>query len=144
MIPVDVSVLVRRFTINREVLVKAARMALGGGGASVSIAVVGDRRMRRLNRDALKHDFVTDVLSFDHGDSPEGRMFEVVVCAPFADRQARNHGVPFAQELARYVVHGCLHCSGHDDRTAVQRDAMWTAQERILRKLFAGNYRKPE
>ncbi|MCA8916844.1 MAG: rRNA maturation RNase YbeY [Planctomycetes bacterium] len=142
MIVVGISSTVRT-RIDRKLLEKAARAALSGLDAEVSIVVIGDRRMRGLNRDALSHDYVTDVLSFDHGDSPEGRQVEVIVCAPHAEREARAHSVPFKQELARYVVHGCLHCNGHDDTTQAQRNAMWMAQEQVMKRLFGKSYRDP-
>lgn len=142
MIAVGVTSTVRS-RIDHRLLEKAARAALSGLASEVSIVVVGDKRMRALNRDALGHDYVTDVLSFDYGDSPEGRQIEIVVCAPHAAREARAHGVPFAQELARYVVHGCLHCAGHDDHDEKQQQKMWAAQERVLMRLFGKAYVNP-
>ena len=122
-------------------IARAARAALGRRAAQVSIAVVGDARMRSINRHALGHDYSTDVLSFDHGDSPEGMQIELVVCLPFAARAAREHGIPVEQELARYVVHGCLHCTGLDDTTNAKRGVMWREQERVLKALFGKRYR---
>lgn len=142
MIDVGVSATTRTFKIDRKTLQQAAQLALKPlGSAEVSIAVIGDRRMRALNRDALGHDYITDVLSFDHGDSPEGRVIELIVCAPFAARQAKQRGIPFIQELARYVVHGALHCAGYDDHSDKQRAAMWGEQERLLRALFGKAYK---
>jgi probable rRNA maturation factor len=128
--------------IDRKLLQRAAVAALSGRihSASVSVAVIGNHRMRGLNRDALGHDYVTDVISFDHGDSPEGRVIELFVCAPFAERAARMHRVPAVQELARYVVHGCLHSAGYDDKTPKQQTAMWQAQEAVMRRLFGKAY----
>jgi probable rRNA maturation factor len=83
------------------------------------------------------------VLSFDHGDTPEGRMMEILVCAPYAAKQAKSHEVPAKQELARYVVHGCLHCTGFDDHTNADRKRMWGEQERVLKKLFGSAYQAP-
>lgn len=97
--------------------------------------------MRSLNRKQLGHDYVTDVLSTDHGETPEGRLIELILCAPFAARQARAHGVPCKQELARYVIHGCLHCTGYDDRTGKQRAELWREQERVMRNVFGRGYR---
>jgi probable rRNA maturation factor len=133
-----------RSRVNTAGLRRAATAALAGRvrAADVSIQVVGERLMRALNRDALGHDYVTDVLSFDHGDSPEGQVIELVVCAPFAARQAKARGIPAGQELARYVVHGCLHCVGHDDATPAGHKAMWAEQERVLKQLFGKAYRE--
>lgn len=139
MIHVDVTSSVRT-RVDSRLLAAAARLVLRGR-ALVSIAVVGEARMRRLNREMLGHDYVTDVLSFDHGESPEGRVIEIVVCAPFARRQARKHGLPERQELARYVVHGALHTAGHNDTTPKQRKRMWARQEELLQSLLGKSYK---
>ncbi|MBX3459764.1 MAG: rRNA maturation RNase YbeY [Planctomycetes bacterium] len=121
-----------------RLLARAARAALQGRlkRANVSVLLVGAARMRTLNRDALGHDYVTDVLSFDHGQTPEGRLIEIFVCPDFARQQSKLHDVSLEQELARYVVHGCLHCAGFDDRTEQQRKRLWQVQESVLRNLF--------
>ncbi|MCA8919773.1 MAG: rRNA maturation RNase YbeY [Planctomycetes bacterium] len=142
MIEVDVTSTIRS-KVDRKLIETAVRTALGRLKASVSVVVIGDQRMRSLNRDALGHDYVTDVLSFDHGDSPEGRVFEIIVCAPHAAREAKRYGVPEKQEVARYVIHGCLHCVGHDDHSESDRAAMWKLQEKHVRKLFGASYRQP-
>ena len=69
MIEVDVTSTIRS-TVDRKLIEQAVNAALGRANATVSVVVIGDKRMRSLNRDALGHDYVTDVLSFDHGDSP--------------------------------------------------------------------------
>ena len=142
MIHVDVSVATRKFTIDRDLLGRAAKAALAGriADATVSITVVGEDRMRRLNKLTLGHDYVTDVLSSDHGETPEGRLIEVITCAPFAARQSVLHGVPFKQELARYVIHGCLHCAGLEDDSEKTRAAMWIQQERVMKRVFGKAY----
>jgi len=138
MIQVDVKTFVRG-KVNAALLARAARAALHGRveSAQVSIMLVGDARMRGLNRNALGHDYTTDVLSFDHGDTPEGRLIELVICPPFASRQAKEHGIAPAHELARYVVHGCLHCAGFDDGTDREKQRMWTVQEEIVKDLLS-------
>jgi probable rRNA maturation factor len=141
-INVDVSVATRKFTIDRELLDRAAKAALAGrvADATVSVTVVGGSRMRQLNKLTLGHDYVTDVLSSDHGETPEGRLLEVILCAPFAASQSALHGVPLDQELARYVVHGCLHCAGLEDDSEKTRLAMWVQQERVMKRLFGKAY----
>jgi probable rRNA maturation factor len=141
-ITVEVSVATRKFTIDRELLDRAAKAALAGrvADATVGIAVVGGSRMRQLNKLTLGHDYVTDVLSSDHGETPEGRLLEVIICAPHASRQAALHSVPMNQELARYVIHGCLHLAGFEDDSEPNRGAMWIQQERIMKRLFGKAY----
>ena len=42
----------------------------------LSIVFVGEARMRRINREYLRHDYVTDVITFVHG--------EIIICLKVA------------------------------------------------------------
>lgn len=96
---------------------------------SVSIGVIGDAAMRRFNREFHATDETTDVLSFDLSDdrSIEG---EILVCAPYARREARSRGIPWQTELVLYIVHGLLHLCGEDDHAP--------ADARRMRRLECG------
>jgi probable rRNA maturation factor len=106
--------------------------------ADITITFVGPASMRRLNREWMGHDAETDVLSFNLRPPEGGVTGDVYICAAVARTQAREHGVPVAEELARLVVHGTLHALGYDhpvgsDRT---RSAMWRRQERYVKALM--------
>lgn len=94
----------------------------------VSLLITRDRGIRALNKRYLKHDYATDVVSFDTGD--------VVVSAEYARRYARENGIPFREELARYVVHGLLHLLGYDDKKTKDRERMFARQEALLKKIL--------
>lgn len=102
----------------REAVVAAARV-LRRRPPRLSVAIVGDRLMRRLNRDFHATDRTTDVLAFPLDDElvglAEGPEAEIVVCAPQARREARYRGLAYEVELLLYVVHGVLHLLGEDD-----------------------------
>ena len=81
----------------------------------VSVAVVDDPAIHRLNREFLQHDYPTDVLSFlleREGDQLEG---EVIVSSDTAVRSAAQYGWTPENELLLYVIHGTLHLVGYDD-----------------------------
>jgi probable rRNA maturation factor len=94
----------------------------------MSVLITGDRQIRAINKRYLKHDYATDVVSFDTGD--------LVVSADFAKKYAKEHGLPFRQELARYLVHGTLHLLGYDDRRKKDHERMHRRQEALLRKML--------
>lgn len=96
--------------------------------ADIQALVTDDRRIRRLNKKFLKHDHATDVISFDTGD--------IVVSADTARRWAREHGIPYKEELARYLVHGTLHFLGYDDKKKNDHRRMHARQEALLKKIL--------
>lgn len=111
----------------------AAALALKPRRAGpVSVALVGDRAIRRLHFDHMGLDSATDVLSFPFGGAG-GLLGEVVASADTARREARARGVRAADELLLYVVHGVLHLLGFDDHAPLERKKMRAAERRALK-----------
>jgi probable rRNA maturation factor len=83
--------------------------------ASFAVRFVGDRAMRAWNRDYRGRDRTTDVLSFPGEATPEGaHLGDVAISVPQAARQAAAHGHSLQRELRILLLHGVLHCLGHD------------------------------
>jgi probable rRNA maturation factor len=107
--------------VDHDALTRLAIRVLQAEGlshASLSIALVDDAAIHRVNRVHLQHDCPTDVISFllSEPDSHE-LVGELVVSAQTAQATASDLGVPAGEELALYVVHGLLHLCGYDDAT---------------------------
>jgi probable rRNA maturation factor len=81
---------------------------------SLGVRFVGDREMRRVNRQFRGRDRTTDVLSFPGED---GHLGDVLVSVPTARRQAAAAGHDVDRELKTLLLHGVLHCLGHDHET---------------------------
>ncbi|NLF68435.1 MAG: rRNA maturation RNase YbeY [Candidatus Anammoximicrobium sp.] len=126
-----------RHPIDADRLVAAARLVLEQEGitqATLSIAVVGDRAIRQLNRRYLQHDYATDVISFLFGSGAGSLEGEIVVSADTAATQAPQYGLSPQDELLLYVLHGTLHLVGYDDTTPPARRKMQARQRRYLRR----------
>lgn len=107
------------------------------------VALVGDRKMRGLNRRFRGLDRVTDVLSFPAGPdeagpagagAPGGRRWlgDIVIATGRAARQARAAGLTEAQERRRLALHGLLHLLGYDHERDDGR--MRRLERRLLRR----------
>jgi probable rRNA maturation factor len=124
--------------VDEERLRSAVQTVLHGESvesATISIAIVDDATIERLNRGYLKHDGPTDVLSFmleADGTRLDG---EVIVSAETAAKSAVHFGWDTGDELLLYVIHGTLHLLGHDDETSEARSAM-RERERHYLSLF--------
>lgn len=100
---------------------------------SFAVRFVGDRTMRAWNRDYRGKDRTTDVLSFPGERSPEGwPLGDVAISVPQAARQAAARSEPLARELRVLLLHGILHCLGHDHET--DRGEMDTLERRLRRR----------
>jgi probable rRNA maturation factor len=111
---------------------------LGLTGRELSLSLVGDTAIRRLNRTWRRKDKPTDVLSFPAGPLPRGTpgpvpVGDVVISLDTARRQAEARGRPLEEELARYLAHGLLHLLGYDhERGPAAARKMAALEERLL------------
>ena len=81
---------------------------------SLGVRFAGDREVRRANRHFRGKDKATDVLSFP---GEEGHLGDILISVPTARRQAAGAGHPVERELKILLLHGLLHCLGHDHET---------------------------
>ena len=122
-------------------LVKAVCNRFKLSKATVSIAIVGDGEIRRVNKQFLNRKSTADCLSFDlSDDNAEGtpKSFELVVNAEIAVKEANLRGHSSEAELALYVTHGLLHNLGFDDSTKAQAKTMHDTEDEILQQLGYG------
>lgn len=136
-----------RFGVRR--VERAARALLGAIGrpqATLSLTFVGDRAMRRLNREHRGRDRTTDVLSFPayppfavprrtRAGEPELLLGDVVVSLDTARRQAAGYGASLEAEVERLLIHGLLHLLGHDHEEAAERARMRREERRLARAI---------
>ena len=93
--------------------------------AEVTLAFVGERAIRTLNRKWMKKDKPTDVLSFPLGEKgPDGTFYlgDIVIAVPVAARQARAKGHGLDRELRLLAVHGYLHLLGYDHFAGIEEE----------------------
>lgn len=103
--------------------------------ASVEIVIVDDAAIAQFHQHYLGRRECTDVLSFDLSDDHQPqRIFEILVNAQEAVRQAEKRGHRPQAELALYIVHGLLHQLGYDDQTDSQARCMHRMEDQILQE----------
>lgn len=140
--PVLVRNRLRRWAISSAKIIALAERILTAAGeptAELSIDLVGDRRMRRLNREYRGKDASTDVLAFPIREAPGPASFllgDVVISLPTAARQATVQGHSLETEIATLLIHGVLHLCGYDhERNAREAGRMRRKEHAIMRRL---------
>ena len=119
-------------------LVKAVCTRFKLSKATVSIAIVNDAEIRKVNKQFLNRSSTTDCLSFNLSDDDARKSFELVVNAEKAVKEANLRGHSSEAELALYVIHGLLHNLGFDDSTQGQAKKMHDTEDEILQQLSYG------
>lgn len=138
----------RRLVVRQPTVVRLAERVLWAVGESrsdLSLELIGDGRMRRLNREYRKKDRTTDVLAFPirdaimpRGVSPVTQMLgDVVISLPTVVRQAKEARHSIDDELAMLLVHGVLHLCGYDHERNQREAARMSRRERVLRHLIS-------
>jgi len=91
----------------------------------LTLAFVGDRAIRTLNRKYRRMDKPTDVLSFPLGEKgADGRYYlgDIIISVPKALRQSRAAGHGLERELGVLVIHGFLHLAGYWHGRGIERE----------------------
>lgn len=131
------------YDLDFQGLKTAARAVLEGEGvreAKVTLAFVDDAHIHRLNKQFLDHDEPTDVLTFPYTEPTAKKLEgEVVIGHGVATIYAADRGHPLALELTLYVIHGCLHLCGYDDRSAANAREMRVKEREYLQALGLPN-----
>jgi probable rRNA maturation factor len=104
--------------------VAAALAAAGVGDGHLSVELVGEDRIRELNREHRGRDAATDVLAFpidEHDTAGPRELGDVVICAAQAS------------DVGEAAVHGVLHLCGHDHEA--DEGEMLELQAEVMRSL---------
>lgn len=81
----------------------------------LKVIYVTSEEILRINNEFLKHDYETDVITFNlEEDKIDG---EIYICVKVAKEQSIEYNVSLENELKRLAVHGFLHLLGYEDNT---------------------------
>jgi probable rRNA maturation factor len=130
-----------------EEFLQKVRKEIGLGPECVTVRLIGDAEMARLNETYRKKKGPTDVLSFPAAaDSAKpgtlrqqvrrarGKFLGDIAISPkVARRNANSLGRPLPEELKVLILHGVLHLLGYDHET--DRGEMERIEVRLRRKL---------
>ena len=125
--------------VESKLLGKIAHRALevlGLNKAELSIVLVSDAQIRRLNKLYRNKDKPTDVLSFPIGEKVEDWLIlgDVVISVDTAKRQAQELGYSLEEELKRLLVHGLVHLLGYDHELGGEEEKKFFELEEFVLK----------
>lgn len=118
-----------------------------GQDIEVSLVLVDDEAIHKMNRTYRGIDRPTDVLSFPMESEPilpgepqaEQLLGDIVISLERAALQAEEYGHSLEREAAYLTVHGLLHLVGHDHETDAQKAQMRALEEEVLGLLELGD-----
>jgi len=123
------------------ILEKAAgKTFLKSKNFELSINLVGEAKIKHLNRRYRNKNKVTDVLSFplDADLSVLNGIIslgDIIICLPFVEKRAKMERADIKKEITWTVVHGFLHLLGYDhEKSEKEKREMEKLETTILNK----------
>jgi rRNA maturation RNase YbeY len=89
----------------------------------LNFIITDDNSLKKINAKYLKHNYFTDVISFDN--NTDGKISgEVYISFDRVKINSVNYNVSLREEFMRVIVHGVLHLCGHRDNDKQTKSEM--------------------
>jgi probable rRNA maturation factor len=117
--------------------VKEILKDLGYQKWEISILLVDDHQIKKLNKKYLRRNRPTDVISFSQIEGESSHinthlLGDVVISVETAKRQAKGANTTLQDEITFLLIHGILHLLGYDHGGSVREASKMRAKEREL------------
>ncbi|MGG9963982.1 rRNA maturation RNase YbeY [Ferruginibacter sp. SUN106] len=103
---------------------------------SLTYIFCSDEYLLEINKSHLKHNYYTDIITFDLSGTPEAITGEIYISTDRVRDNAAIQGVTIKEELHRVIFHGALHLCGYKDKTPSDAKQMRVAEDRCLSAYF--------
>jgi probable rRNA maturation factor len=104
---------------------------------SLSYIFCTDEFLLEINQKFLKHDYYTDIITFNLSGSTDRVEGEAYISIDRVKDNAKQLGTPANNELHRVIFHGALHLCGYKDKTSKDKTAMTKAEDNCLRRYIS-------
>ena len=98
----------------------------------LSISFINSDRLRDVNKEYLKHDYETDVITFNYSKKMKDIDGEILISFEEADRNSKKYKVTYGKELSRLVIHGMLHLLNFDDKNTKSKKIMKRMENKLI------------
>jgi len=89
----------------------------------INFIFCSDEYLLKINREHLKHDYYTDIITFDY--SEKGSISgDIYISVDRIRDNAKTYHVTLKNEVQRVIIHGVLHLLGYLDKTPSQKKLM--------------------
>ena len=95
-----------------------------------------DEYLLEINKSHLKHNYYTDIITFDLSERPESITGEIYISTDRVRDNSITLGVTIKEELHRVIFHGALHLCSYKDKTPKDAKRMREAEDRCLNAYF--------
>ena len=98
----------------------------------INYILCNDTFLLKLNKKFLKHNTLTDVISFDMAETDNSINGEIYISIDKVKANASKYKVKIQDELHRVMIHGLLHLVGYNDFTVEEKEIMRKKEDYYL------------
>lgn len=103
---------------------------------SLDYIFCSDEYLLEINKHYLKHDDLTDILTFDLSDGQQEIIGEIYISVERVRDNSVLFNTSFNNEFCRVIFHGALHLCGYGDKTNRERELMREKENYYLAMIF--------
>ena len=92
-----------------------------------------DKYLLDINKTFLKHNYYTDIISFDLSEHKGTLIADVYISIDRVKENAKTLKVPYKQELLRVLFHGALHFCGYKDKKPAEAKKMRSMEDKWIK-----------
>ena len=100
----------------------------------IALIFVSDEFLSDLKKEYFQKNHFTDVIAFRLNEYDKSFVEgEVYISLPRAKENSKIFNEPYAKEVSRLIIHGCLHLIGFKDESKSEKEIMTKSEEEILK-----------
>ena len=122
-----------REKLNRKRWLKKIATNAGFNIKELNYVFCSDEYLYQMNRDYLKHDSYTDIITFDNSEKKGDIEGDIFVSIDRVRENAKTHTQEVETEMNRVLAHGLLHLMGYKDKTQEEAALMRLKEEESIK-----------
>ena len=115
-------------------LISALKLEFKLSISFLSISFISSKELRAINKKYLKHDFNTDIITFNYSMRVNEIDGEILISFEEARLNAKKYKTNYSKEISRLVVHGILHLLNFEDNNKKNKAIMKQMEKKLINR----------
>lgn len=106
----------------------------GKNPGNINFIFCSDKYLLKINKGYLKHNYYTDIITFDLSSSPNFLEAEIYISFDRVRDNAQVMNTTIKEEINRVMFHGLLHLCGYKDKSSADAQIMRVKEQEYINK----------
>lgn len=123
-----------KYKIDKKLFTGLAKKVIKGENKEInlSVAFIGKKDIKKVNKKYRNKNKVTDVLSFGEIKTKkvfDSQVFEILICLDVVKENAKKFKNNFLDEIKKVFIHGILHILGYNHEISKKQELIMQVKE---------------